>query len=218
MNFNTIVLLDDLFRASFAPAKRFFYDLIREPIRQASGLAIRDSPRDGLSSNLLYGFDSQKFIALGRGQPPLAWNEIYNLLLPAADEYLLRHIPSNSLIISYEAPPWLARFCEAHNFALLDVRIAPLRFARDLCIALKSKSTLLDPRLAGWCIEQEEFKLESCFAQASVRHLRRYSPENRKYDNSLIILGQTSDDASLIGDDGRFLKVESFPKEWLALC
>ena len=56
----TIICLPDLLRGSKAFPHGFF-DLMREPIRQASGLDIGHAPDSGLPCNLLPGFSVEEF-------------------------------------------------------------------------------------------------------------------------------------------------------------
>ncbi|MEM0325197.1 MAG: hypothetical protein QXW35_04805 [Candidatus Aenigmatarchaeota archaeon] len=44
MKYKNIVCIDDCLRKEWWPAKNFFYDLIREPIKQATDFDIKSSP------------------------------------------------------------------------------------------------------------------------------------------------------------------------------
>lgn len=211
MRYTTIACLDDLLRDSFWPAKQFFYDLIREPIIQAIGLDIGMSPRRNGLHNLVQSFDSKNFIDLCLGGKP-GWETCFFRIPEEAENYLVRHLPPNVLIISYEMPPWLSYSLDRANVSYLDIRISPLRFARDLYIAIKSNDNEILERLEKFSVKPEELKLEAALVSSSVRHLQRYSQQYDELNNSLIYIGQTGEDASLVGPSGNFLRITKYDK------
>lgn len=209
MRYTTIACLDDLLRDSFWPAKLFFYDLIREPINQAIGVDIGMSPRRNGEHNLVQSFDSRKFIELCLAGKP-GWEACFFRIPDEAESYLVGHLPPNILIISYEMPPWLSCCLDRANVSYLDVRISPLRFARDLYVAIKSNDDEILDRLEKLLVKSEELKLEAALVSASVRHLQRYRQQYKDFDNSFVYIGQTSEDASLVGPSGEFLRLVEY--------
>lgn len=211
--FSSIICLDDLLRKEYWQAKNFFYDLIREPIKQVTGgYDIKSSPRNNSSHNLCPSFDEQTFLNLINQGRDLPWNYFYYTISKQAEEYLIEHIPTNCLILSYEMPPWLEKVLLSNRISFIDIRISPLRFASDLYIALRTNNDLINSRLVRWQVCKEEILLEASLVAASVRHSRRHEARNRSLDGVLVYVGQTPDDASLVDQQGSFLRPDAFSK------
>ncbi|MCS7231849.1 MAG: hypothetical protein RMJ67_06905 [Elusimicrobiota bacterium] len=210
LEFSCIACLDDLLREEWWPAKNFFYDLIREPIKIACGIDIKTSPRHGEEHNLPSTFNIKHFINLCSLEGIKHWWEAYYRLSEKAENYISSHILENALIISYEMPPWLEKCILKSKAYFLDIRISPLRFGSDLYIAIRTNNLLINDRLRKYIIPDEEIRLEASLMAASVRHLRRYTSKNRSLDGSLIYIGQTAYDASLVSINGNFVRVAEF--------
>ena len=56
---------------------------------------------------------------------------------------------------------------------------------------------------------------EACLMAARVRHRTRYRHDHMAHDGHVIYVGQTEDDAALLDDDGRCVRVEQFTRELL---
>lgn len=111
-------------------------------------------------------------------------------------------------------PKYLKEVVNKAGAYFLDIRISPLRFASDLYIAIQTNDPHLEQRIKNFEIKYEEIQLEASLVKASVRHLRRYSPHNYEYNDSIIFLGQTPDDASLIScENNRFISLEDFSQK-----
>jgi hypothetical protein len=136
--------------------------MVREPIRQGARLELGFSPRSKQPNNLLPGFDSERFMRLaGAHAKDFNWQQNLFSIPTAAEEYLGSHIAEGTLIVSYEMPPWLKRICEARGLDFIDVSTSPLRFGRDLYVALRTSSSVLYERIAAQAVAEEEIRLEA---------------------------------------------------------
>lgn len=201
MKYTNIVCLDDLIRQEYSKAKEFFYNILREPIKQATNIDIKSSPRfDNYQNNMKDTFSIDKFLAFFDKK----WNYYYHQIPTEAEEYLADNIPSNTLIISYEIPIWLEKFCEKNKIDFIDIRISPIRFARDLYICIKTNNNKLSNRLLKYKVFDEEIRLEASLLKA----FGRYKPQISISNNSIVFIGQTADDASLVSEKGEFITID----------
>ncbi|MGE4456073.1 MAG: hypothetical protein AB7E13_03995 [Arcobacteraceae bacterium] len=201
MKYTNIVCLDDLIRQEYSKAKEFFYNILREPIKQATDIDIKSSPRfDNYQNNMKDTFSIDKFLAFFDKK----WNYYYHQIPTEAEEYLADNIPSNTLIISYEIPIWLEKFCEKNKIDFIDIRISPIKFARDLYICIKTNNKKLTHRFLKYKVLNEEIKLEASLLKA----FGRYKSQTPIASNSIIFVGQTADDASLVNEQGDFITVD----------
>ncbi|MFY9514327.1 MAG: hypothetical protein WAQ05_25455, partial [Rubrivivax sp.] len=203
-HYDTIVCLDDLLRADFWPAKEFIYDLVRVPVFAASGINIAKGPRRGQRTNLLPGFDVDRFIQLCGERSN--WALGYRGVPQAAAAYLGQHLPPRALVLSYEMPPWLQQVLDSHGCDWLDMRISPLRFGADLYLALRSNNPALNAAALQHGVAATEIAAEAALLAAKLRYRLRYEPVQGAMDNQCIYIGQTEHDASLLTDDGRFVR------------
>lgn len=201
-----IVCLDDVLREAWWPARAFFYDLVREPILQGSGLHVPDWEERGLM-----GFRNSTFLNLvGAEEPGFSWQLRHHFVPPDAAEYLVRSIPPDSLVLSFEMPPWLSACLTAASIPFLEIRVSPLRFASDLYVAWRTNNPDIFDRSRPFIVSEDEILLEAGLVAASVRHLRAYKPNPRNLDSTLIYAGQTKEDASLVGSDGQMRRITDF--------
>lgn len=209
MRFDQIACLDDLLRDAGWWAREFFYDLVRGPIHMAAGLDIAQSPRRQQRHNLKWGFDAELFRSLC-GLPARTWHQCYHAIPDDARDYLVRHLPPRTLFIGYEMPVWLRAALDGAGAAWLDIRIAPLRFGSDLYIGLASNDETLRDRLSRHAMSAATVLGEACLMSARVRHRTRYRHDHRALDGHVIYIGQTEDDAALLDEQGRCVRVSQF--------
>ena len=197
-----IVCLPDLLRSTQAFSNGFF-DLVREPIRQGCGIDIAHPPSHRLPCNLAPGFSLEEFYRLIHGshhQP--VWEPHFHTIPDAAATYLREHIPRDSLLLTFEMPPWLSQLCGERNIDFIDIRLSPLRFGRDLYVALRTSNPNLHERIQTHRILPEELRLEAQELAAGVRMHQQHLTDAKRYsfdlDGSLIFIGQAPYDASLL--------------------
>lgn len=226
-----ITCIPDLLRGvrSFPGA---FMDLVREPIRQGTGLEIGHPPGGKRPHGLRAGFDLTEFrdragmysaIFADQNARQAQWTATYHRLPASAIDYLFEHLPTGHLLLSFEAPHWLARACTERSVDFLDLRPSPLRFGRDLYIALRCTDETLSNRIGAHRVCEEELRLEAAVLGANVRmHGARLEDERgftfEKLDDALMFVGQAPYDASLLAPDGRSLRCTDFADELRELC
>ena len=201
MKYTNIVCLEDLIRKEFSQSKEFFYNILREPIKQATNIDIEFSPRfKNYNSNMKDTFSIDKFLDFFDKE----WNFYYHEIPEIAETYLVDNIPEDTLIIAYEIPLWLEKVCEKNKIDFIDIRISPIKFARDLYICIKTNNKKLSNRLVKYKVLDEEIRLEASLLKA----FGRYKPQTLVDNNSIVFVGQTPKDASLVNDKGEFITVE----------
>lgn len=228
----SIVCVPDLLRGTRAFPEGFF-DLIREPVAQGSGIDIGHSiacPRAASA----HGFDVNRFTQLlglgsANGEPSLHWARNYHELNcgDAALDYLFSRIPPDTLVLAFEMPPWLQAACDMRGVRFLDLRASPLRFGRDLYVALATSDKALTERIDASAVCADELKLEAALLAANVQmHLQRlhehdadFAEGDASLDDALIFVGQAPFDASILCPrKGRPLRVTDFAKELRTLA
>lgn len=217
MIFSSIICLDDLLRNRGYQSKNFFYDLLREPIKQATqGYNIKSSPHNSDWHNLTPGFEQQRFLKIAKSGKSLFWNRLFRHIPKQAQEYLLEYIPNDALILSYEMPPWLEEILVGNHIAFIDIRLSPLRFGSDLYIALRTNHDKIRDAIVCRQIPDEEFFLEAGLLSAAVRLMRRGIDPAKSFDGTLVYVGQTASDTSLLDETGKFIRLECFLSEIVA--
>lgn len=146
-----------------------FCDWAREPIRQGAGIDIASAPVGGGRHNLSPHLDLEKFFALIRAESgDAAWDRHHQRVPAAAGDYLMRHVPEGTLILSMELPPWLRKLCEARDVPYIDLRVSPLRFARDLYVAMRTNDRTTYERMRAFAVPDDECRLEAATMAASA--------------------------------------------------
>ncbi|WP_017444762.1 hypothetical protein [Gayadomonas joobiniege] len=209
MKIKQLVVIDDFIRRDYAHAKRFFYNLLREPVRQGTGFSLNFSARDSENNNLRSGFDFNTFIEMAA--PDGKWQPHYHHISDGAKQYLNKHILPDSFCLSYELPVWLKKILEENKVSYFDFRIAPLRFARDLYIAVNTNNTLLKNRLAKFIVGSNEIKLEAALIESAMQIRTELNNPNCASGQPVIVyIGQTEFDASLLNEQGEFVRVADY--------
>jgi hypothetical protein len=224
MNIKTAICLPDLLRGTRAFPEGFF-DLVREPILQGSGLNIGYPPEHKKSEGLLPGFQLEHFRRLALNDvndPENSWVTSFFFLPEVATSYLKKFLPGDCFIFSFEMPPWLSNLCIDLNIPFIDFRPSPLRFSRDLYIALRTNDATIHQRISEYSPIAEELKLEASHLAASINmHQQRLNESNRylfSLDNCIVFVGQAPYDASLINDQGKSLRCSDFSIQLRNLC
>lgn len=222
-NFSKIFFLPDLLRDTQA-FPNVVLDLIREPILQGTGISITNFSDTKNIHQVKKEFDLSTFLAIVqkknteyKNQDKLEnkWASNYYQINQDAVDYLFQFISNDHLLLTFEAPPWLADACLQRGISFLNIGLSPLRFGRDLYIALSSSSQFISGLIKNHSVSNEELRLEASLLSANIRmHSLRMKTE-RNYDfedldNALIFIGQAPYDASLITQSGHVLAFEDF--------
>ncbi len=218
-SFKHIVCIFNLLSGARAAAESFF-DLVREPIRQGTGIDIGHAPGGRKPHGLQPGFDLQHFRALAgwsNSTKLTLWAATYHHVPDVALDYLFEHIPEAATVLSFEMPPWLEQACIARQVDYIDLRHSPLRFGRDLYIALRTSHRDVQARIAAREVTEEELRLEAALLAANVRAHRGRLEEAARYhfnlDQSLIFVSQHPDDPALLSADGCRLNCLDFAEQ-----
>ncbi len=218
-----IICLGYLLRGSRAWPEGIF-DLIREPVRQGCAIDIGEPP-EALSQNHLLGdFNIEvfkKLAGVAEDNQEKVWQQTFFNLPAAALDYLHQHLPADCLVLCFEISPWLESALNQWAIPFIDIRVSPLRFGRDLYIAMRSSDEKLQTRITEYQIADEELRLEAGYLAANVRmHQQRLIESGRlqpSLENATIFIGQAPYDASLIRSDGSALTFADYKTQILAL-
>jgi acetyltransferase-like isoleucine patch superfamily enzyme/SAM-dependent methyltransferase len=220
MNWNCIACIEDIVRPRelLGGFPLPLFTLISEPIRQATGQNILFEADAGIPAALQQfggqAFSRSEFEALLASEGEKTWEQ-FNFEIPAAArDYLYRCIPLGTLLLGVEIADWLKSWCKEANIDYLDLRISPLRFARDFYVAINTNNKAIYERLRPTGILREEVALEATAMSASaLKHqweLDRRNIYPLDLDDTLIYIGQTSVDAAIIGEAGKHLRCQDF--------
>lgn len=207
MPLRSIVCLDDLIRTDTWPTSELVFDLVRLPIFHASGLNIGRSPHRGHQANLKPGFSLPTFRHHCEVDGALpAWQLLHHALPAAATDYLLAHLPEDALVLGHAMPPWLLQLLEGACRPYIDLRLSPLRFGSDLVMGLRTNDPEIHAAAHALAMTADEMLAESNLMAARLRLARRTEGRLRLPNNPCIFVGQTEDDAALVGADGQFAR------------
>lgn len=214
IQYKKITLLDDILRTEFLSARNFIYTLIEEPIKQASDIQIPSSRNFPFDRGLSKNFDIATFKTLCN-EPD--WVRLYNKIPNEAELYLIRNIEQDSLVIGYEMPPWLTQALSKHGFDWLDIRLSPIRFARDLYLIINSNRSTLRIDLNNYHTTSSELRLEAGLLKASILHNSKI-PSTPTPEEMLLFIGQTKKDASLVSESGCIYRIDNFAEKILTVA
>ncbi|MCB5188967.1 hypothetical protein LG200_13235 [Methylobacillus caricis] len=213
MTMTHIVCLPDLFKGKFSRQHGIF-DLMREPILQGCGIHIGYSPSVKKNPTGLAGFNLETFLALAsdaqHNMQPLQW-----IAPQASVDYLFSCLPDNSLVLSVDMPPWLISACEERGYHYINVTTSPLRFARDLYMAIRCSDAAIFQGISTYAVKREEIRLEASALAANVRMHKTLLEEEGSFhfddlEGSLVYIGQSPYESSLQLADGHILVCDDF--------
>ena len=174
-----------------------FHRLLSWQLAQASGLQV----------DVITRFEDRQIFRLNDCEPTVAgWAQLSERTRYHPDSLnLLERLFGNSLIIGYELPRFLVKMFDDLGFALIDFVIHPVRFLEDLFLAMRTNSPAVYEQLLKYRLSESYYYLNSGLWRAhSTVNFR--DPLD---DNSLLFLGQTNIDRSLIGK-GKILGLFDF--------
>lgn len=201
INFDGVVFLDDILRKDFVKARVFIYSLIEEQLKiilNLDELSLENFPNN---RGLFSGFDENIFFSKTNG----IWNDNYHNIPLEAWLYLKEYIPLNSIIIGYEMPIWLKNNLIKYDYKYVNIRLSPIRFCRDLFFLIES-NLINENILEKYSVKNNEIRVESGLIRAKVRH----NTKGERITEGCVFVGQTSNDASIVGENGEFLTLNNF--------
>jgi len=200
-NMMQIGFIDDVHRGHLWHSREFFYDLLRPVITSATGVEPEPSVRCQMWAD--GKLDGGGRPATLEANPETSWIGEYWQLTEQARRELQPYISKDLIYFGYEMTPGLRDFLNETGIIYVDVRISPLRFLPDLCLAMRSNSCAINGLLARHCIPEKDVLREAAFLKASQVHLYRYSNGSRTgMRTPTYLIGQTEADASILTRKG----------------
>lgn len=218
MDIKNVVFLDDIFRQEFIHSRRFIYTVLSEPLHQVLNVEVPDTYSYPIKRGLINNFDEEEFKRLVGLEK---WNLVYNKINEKAENYLISCLPSNVLIIGYEMPNWLLvilKKINLNNFYWINIRMSPIRFCKDLNLVLQSNINYNNNFKENYKIHNSEIKIEAGLIKAKILNSKFNVEGLVEIKDNIVFVGQTKNDASLIGSDGNFLCVDDFKNEIIEIC
>lgn len=224
-----IIYIPDLIRNQPGYPEAFL-NLIKEPIRQGLSLEIEHICKYNPFVSDKRSFSLDKFYELlGKienndlANHQNIWRNTFFNLPKEATNYITQYLSSNSIVISFEMPPWLKKICGENNIEFIDIRPSPLHFCRDLTLAIQSSNTEISQRITKYELDDDQLYLEAAILTADIQLHKSNLTLTKKYnfenlDNTIIIVGQTPFDSSLLLSNGSFLRFNDFSEKLKYLC
>ncbi|MEH6671178.1 hypothetical protein [Halopseudomonas sp.] len=203
------VVLDDLLRKDSIPARRFIYSVVSVPLSLLTVEAEYSCALTKLEDYTYGEFSVSRFQELCGGD----WSSNYWEISEAADKYLLSFLSRGVFYIGYEMPPWLVNILEREGLSWVDIRLSPLRFARDMYIVLRGSNVNRLNIRKNWLVKQGEVTLEAGLVKAAVSHNMPKINALECDKKTAVFFGQTPGDASLLSSNGKLLKVADYEAE-----
>ncbi|MBB5576588.1 MULTISPECIES: hypothetical protein [Rhizobium] len=205
-----IAFIDDVFRHSFWPAKEFFYDLLKVPFSKLLAQPPRPSVRQLMWRD---GLLTPPSVPAGPQPNEWEWLSQYNSLNDSSKQLLSRYIDPQCLYICYEASPGLLTFLNELGLTYIDIRISPLRFMKDIVLAMRSNSREINAVMSLTSMSRADIEAEALLLASSFRHYDRYRspPGSHAKGNDVYFVGQTATDASIIIGKGYFRIADALP-------
>lgn len=126
-----------------------------------------------------------------------SWAEIYDAIGDIEFEQRIAEYFSDSLVISFEMPPYLAGVLSRADVPFIDLSIHPIRFLPDYMFGLRSNITSIYER--AFAVRMPDHVIDG-FARISNARTVRVMRGWRPVPGSAVFFGQTAIDASLISD------------------
>jgi hypothetical protein len=167
-NEGNVVFLDDLVRMDFLHARIFIYSLIEEQLKiilKNNSINLRNFPKN---RGLRDGFDEKIFL----NKTNRIWESNYFEIPLDAWVYLKNFLPSNAIVLGYEMPVWLKKKLVEGEFNYIDIRLSPIRFARDLFFLMES-NFFNSNLVKKYSVMEEEIRVEAGSIRAKVRHNKK---------------------------------------------
>ncbi len=169
----------------------------------------------GLPVEVIADFDGERFYQEnGCERSPTGWARLSHVerFAPGARERI-RVLFDKSLVVGFELPESVVRTLSELEIPYVDMLMHPVRYLDDIFLALRSGSPAVFERLLEFRLDEGRYRMHA----GIFRCRTALSSTTTLADDSLLFLGQTSVDRSLIGG-GRLLGLSDFREEFEALC
>lgn len=115
--------------------------------------------------------------------------------LPPPAEAWLDGLIGDAFVVGFELPPFLIRHLCRRGNGFLDVTIDPVRFARDLFLAVRTNDRALAARLADCEADENILWADAALLRGQMAH---EAPPRPAGEEVVVFFGQTNRDRSLI--------------------
>jgi hypothetical protein len=117
---------------------------------------------------------------------------------------------NDTLVIGYEMPPPITSALEQLNIPYIDINLHSVRFLDDLIFGMKTNVSEYIPAMHFNALDFDEVKYYVSAIKSKVLWI-----EKPKYlvNNTLLLLGQVSNDRALVKKQGGFYNLHDFDKE-----
>ena len=186
-----VIFIDDIFRDEIAEARKCIYKTLRALFKRAFGVEI-------MAPRLEIGMPNI-FADLRKKYTNIKWTEVYFELPKEIEHAYVKLLDKDAIYLSYEAPLWLFKIWKKHKIKYLDLRLSYLRFLPDIPVMFSTNISSMIPVIKKFEIQQDDIFYEADLLKASYdfRHYKDYR-NLKRYENGLVILGQTDSDTSLM--------------------
>ena len=187
-----VLFVDDIFRDEILEARKCIYKTLFALFKRAFDIDIH-APRFPRK-------DFQAFAALREKYNNPKWEEVFwELPQDIEQEYIKLLDLEETIYISYEAPEWLYKVWQKYNVKYIDLRLSYLRFLPDIPVMVSTNIPSMIAVTKGLEIKKEDILLEANLLKANY-NFRDYTDRKNcaRYRDSLIIIGQTDRDTSLM--------------------
>ncbi|HEY4249670.1 MAG TPA: hypothetical protein VGM87_00635 [Roseomonas sp.] len=195
----TVLFLDDFTRSDANGlehhlANRLWLRSLLGAALVDAGASLRDWQGDGHPAAV------REFMALlGLSSSPEGWaaTSAVDPLPVAAAQWLETHMAGAELVIGFELPVFLMRFLGDRGTPFLDVAIDPIRFGRDLFLAVRTNDVALESVLRLNAVDEEIVRIDAALLRANaIRQAGRVvgDPAAR----IAVFFGQTRIDRALV--------------------
>lgn len=200
-----IIFVDDIFRDEIAEARFCIFKTIKAIFKRAFDLEVY-APR----------FSPQNFFEnIRQKYPDIEWANVYFELPEKIEKEYIKLLAPNAIYISYEAPIWLFKIWKKYKIRYIDLRLSYLRFLPDIPVMISTNIQSMIPVLKRFKVSDGDIEMEAdlCKASYNFRHFRDWH-NLRRLENSLIFLGQTQSDTSLMVEgQNNVVTIENFKNE-----
>ncbi|MBY6127066.1 hypothetical protein [Roseovarius atlanticus] len=176
--------------------------LLRTPVEMASGLPCETVHWDNAWVNgaRIDSATIEAIYSMFWRRPDIhAWSQIFAAeTLPAMIEDMFARFFAGSLVIGFELPPYLTRFCARHGIPFIDCSLSPVRFMDDLLFHLSSGSAAITDALRPYGVSEDLIRLAAGVLSSNAAKANPRPPR----PESLLLILQTRFDKVVIENGG----------------
>jgi len=140
-----------------------------------------------------------------------SWIKLQEAQCNAAQLALLETIFADAFVVAFELPQIIANAFTALGIKYIDFIIHPVRFMRQLPLAVSTNCAVIAKKLQEWSLPENEIFIEAGIAKAKLGRIPRIATIKKGMDIGIFAC-QTALDKSLI-KNGRLLNICDFESQ-----